>query len=377
MRCRPCRTPVRLCRRNPPFGLTRATPRRCSCGNRGCAMRRPVALLAMRRELPTQLFTADQWRQLNQLVDLATPEPVQDFADVPDRVLAEVEVVISGWKAPQMDAALVRRAPALRAIVHVAGTVKPYVDREVWYRGIAVTSCAAANAVATAEFTLGAILLSGKRIFEYACNYVADRAKTYKVNPPAWPWLGNYGRQVGIVGASWVGRRVIKLLQAHDMPVRLYDPYLSRAEADRLGVELAPDLVDLLSTCDIVSLHAPLTDETRGMVGASELAAMPDGSVLINTARGGLVDTEALTAELLTGRLTAVLDVTEPEPLPADSPLYKLAERGTVLLTPHVAGSLGGELHRMAEYALAELRCYTAGWPFHGAHLAENLDISA
>jgi len=137
------------------------------------------------------------------------------------------------------------------------------------------------------------------------------------------------------------------------------DPFLDEEEAVALGVGLL-ELEELLSTSDVVSLHAPLLDSTRRMVGADQLARMPDGAWLLNTARGGLVDTEALTAEVATGRLQAFLDTPDPEPLPPDSPLYDL--EGAVL-TPHIAGSLGSEVSRMGDLAVTEVERFVAGEP--------------
>jgi phosphoglycerate dehydrogenase-like enzyme len=118
-------------------------------------------------------------------------------------------------------------------------------------------------------------------------------------------------------------------------------------------------MADALPRADVLSLHAPLLPETRHLIGAAELAALPPDATLVNTARGGLVDTAALERACLDG-LHAILDVTDPEPLPGDSPLYDLPN---VVLTPHVAGSLGAETRLMAASALAELENYAAGRP--------------
>src|SRR5262249_54884850 len=147
----------------------------------------------------------------------------------------------------------------------------------------------------------------------------------------------------GVIGASRIGRRVIELLRPFDLDVYLFDPYVDAALAESLGVHLV-DLDVLLRTCDVVSVHAPQTPQTLDLIGADQLALMRDGATLINTARGGLVDPDALAKELLRGRLCAVLDVTDPEPLPSDSALYELPN---VFVTPHIAGSHGNELARL------------------------------
>src|SRR5690606_22742231 len=109
---------------------------------------------------------------------------------------------------------------------------------------------------------------------------------------------------------------------------------------------------------EIVSLHAPLVESTRGMLGAAELALLPDGATFINTARGGLVDHDALFAECASGRIDAILDVTDPEPLPCGHGLLSLPD---VSVTPHRAGSLGAETHRLAQQALGALEDVVAG----------------
>src|SRR5690606_32960603 len=116
------------------------------------------------------------------------------------------------------------------------------------------------------------------------------------------------------------------------------DPFADAAKVAAAGAELVP-LADLLPRVDVLTLHAPALAATRHMIGRAELAALRDGAVLINTARGSVLDHDALLAECRDGRIDAVLDVTEPEPLPADSPLLTL---DNVAVTPHIAGSLGG-----------------------------------
>jgi phosphoglycerate dehydrogenase-like enzyme len=171
--------------------------------------------------------------------------------------------------------------------------------------------------------------------------------------------VSNLGKKVGLVGASLVGRHVIELLRSYELDVAVADPYLDRTEADRLGVGLM-ELDELCAWCDVLSLHAPEIESTRGMIGAAQLARLHKGAFLINTARGRLVDHDALLVELESGRLAAILDVTEPEPLPADSPLRRLPN---VLLTPHVAGATGTELWRLADLAVEEIERFAAGLP--------------
>jgi phosphoglycerate dehydrogenase-like enzyme len=164
---------------------------------------------------------------------------------------------------------------------------------------------------------------------------------------------------VGIVGASRIGRLVIEHLRRFDVDVLLADPSVDRPAADQLGVQLV-DLPTLVASADVISLHAPLLPETRHLLDGPLLARIRDGAVLINTARGALVDPDALVAELLTGRFRAVLDVTDPEPPPTTSPLWDL---DNVVLTPHVAGSRGMELRRIGQEVVAEVERLVRGEP--------------
>ncbi len=131
------------------------------------------------------------------------------------------------------------------------------------------------------------------------------------------------------------------------------------------------DLDDLFTWSDVVSLHAPALPNTRHLVDVARLARMHDGAWLVNTARGSLVDTDALTRECEAGRLHALIDTPDPEPLPADSPLYDLPN---VVLTPHVAGSLGNEIARMGDLAVAEVRRFLSGQPLEHEVREEDLE---
>ncbi|MGZ0147760.1 hydroxyacid dehydrogenase [Kribbella sp. WER1] len=319
---------------------------------------KPPALVALAAEHWPLLFPPDLRHRLDRLVRL--DGPVDRFD--PDR-LAEVEVLITGWGCPAVDRHVLEAAPKLRAVLHAAGSVKGHLGREVWERGIAVSSAADANAVPVAEFTLGAILLAGKGAFDLRERY--RRERTFGLGY-IHPEVGNHGRTVGLIGASRIGRRVLDLLRPFGFRVQVYDPYAT----DLPSV----DLETLLRTSDIVSVHAPMTAETEQMLGAAELALLRDGTTLINTARGPIVDTNALIVELRSGRISAVLDVTEPEPLPADSPLFTLPN---AFVTPHIAGSHGNELARLGGCVTDELERLLNGEPLRYGITVTDLDRAA
>ncbi|MEU1220969.1 hydroxyacid dehydrogenase [Streptomyces microflavus] len=324
-------------------------------------MTTPKALLSMGPGIAERLFTPVQRERLTALVDTdpgLVAHRLTDPAPGVAAALAGAELLITCWGAPPLTAGVLAAAPRLRAVVHAAGSVKHHITPACWDRGIQVTSAASANALPVAEYTLAAILFAGKNVLGTAHRYRQLRA------PHDWraelEGLGNYRRCVGIVGASRIGRRVIELLRPFDLDVLLFDPYVDTGAAARLGA-VKVGLDELCARSRVVSVHAPELPATRHMIGAAQLAAMADGTTLVNTSRGSLIDGDALLPELVSGRLTAVLDVTEPEVPPAGSPLYDLEN---VLLTPHVAGSLGDEIHRMGDFALDEVARYVQGLPF-------------
>ena len=320
--------------------------------------RRPRTVLAMGHEIHDSLLAEGALDRLPTVAAVDTSTLLADFAAAKDAELADVEVLFTHWGAPLLSEEALHRMPKLRAVVHAAGSVKHHVTDAVWKRGITVSSAAAANALPVAEFTLAAILFANKRILDVARGYARTREQPALL--PYFTGYGNYRRTVGIVGASRIGRRVIELLRPLDLTVLLHDPYLDREGARALGAELV-ELDELVRRSHVVSIHAPQLPETRHMFDARRLALLQDGATLINTARGSLVDTEALTERLVSGRVHAVLDVTEPDVPPASSPLYTLPN---VLLTPHIAGSLGNELGRMAHWAVDEVQRYAQGLPF-------------
>jgi phosphoglycerate dehydrogenase-like enzyme len=308
------------------------------------------------RHLP-QLFPEPVMRRLTAVLDIDPGLVAERFNDAEvGPVLADAEVIVSGWGSPRLDEAALEKAPRLRAVLHTAGSVKFHISESAWDRGIVVSSAAGANALPVAEYTLASILLAGKGIFNLREDFRANRSFVLGYTHPD---VGNFGRVIGIVGASKIGRRVIELLRPFDFEVLLADPFVSEEEAAGLGVRLT-DIDALVAEADVVSVHAPDLESTRHLVNAERLASMKDGTVVVNTARGRLVDTDALTAELLSGRLSAVIDVTHPEPLPTASPLFDLPN---VFLTPHVAGSQGNELARMGLYMVEEAERLADGAP--------------
>ncbi|MBD3942612.1 hydroxyacid dehydrogenase [Microbacterium sp. NEAU-LLC] len=313
------------------------------------------AALLMDPALVPFVFAPAARARLGDLLEIDLEDAATALAGIPEP--SGVELLIVGWGA-KVDPDELDSFTALRAIVHWSGG-NGAMDGPASSRGIPISSARAANAIPVAEFTLAMITLAAKDAFWASRTYTAEQR--FIDREAELPDTGLYLTTVGIVGASTIGRLVMRKLQSSEVRVLLFDPYASPPDAAALGAELIDDLAVLAAGSDLLSIHAPEMPSTIGMVSAEVLAALPDGATVINTARGALIDQEALVAELRTGRLRAVLDVTEPDPLPAGHPLYELPN---VFLTPHLAGSMGNELRRLGETALAEVERFLVGAPF-------------
>ena len=304
-----------------------------------------MIVIAIAEPLLSRILPPPLMAELRELDPVALVPSLGD-TDSTLKTLAEAEILVTGWGSRLVDVDVLAMAPRLRAVVHTAGSVRSVVTPEVYARGVVVSSQAWANALPVAEYTLAMILLSAKGVLRMRDHY---REAQGQVDVQAeLERLGTYRLRVGIIGAPTIGRRVIELLGPFDLDVALYDPTVSADEAAALGVR-ALSLEELMRTSRVVSLHAPWLPSTERMIGASELAALPDGATFINTARGALVNEAPVVRELESGRISAVLDVTWPEPPSPDSPLCTLPN---VFLTPHVAGSLGKELAWMGASAV-------------------------
>ena len=324
---------------------------------------------------PTPILTAVGEEWASSVLDAAVRDrlsahgPVVGLASADDDALAAARVLVTGWGTPALDAALLDRLPRLELVAHAAGSVWGMVTPEVWARGVRVTSAAHANARAVADFTVSVVHLAVKNVLRLGLTAAREHAM-----PGRDGIRGLDGAVVGLVGFGLIARLVAEALRPLDVRLLVHDPYYDADDARRAGVELV-GLPDLLTSCDVVSVHAPLTDGTRGMLGAAELGLLAPSATLLNTARGGLVDHDAL-ARTLADRpdLFAVLDVTDPEPLPDGHPLLTL---GNAFLTPHVAGSLGTEEARLGHAAADEVDRWAAGEPPRHEVRPEQLPFTA
>src|SRR4051812_15609200 len=251
---------------------------------------------------------------------------------------AELREIVSGYEAlavrsaTKVTAEILAAAPRLRVIGR-AGTGVDNIDlAAATRRGVVVMNAPGGNSVSVAEHTLALLLALSRRVADASQSTRTGRWEKKKFSSGR----ELSGKTLGVVGTGNIGALVVQRAKAFGMKVVAYDPFLSEEAAGKLGVELVP-LPEIFRRSDAITLHVPLTEQTKNMVAAPQLAAMKRGALLINCARGGLVDEKALAQSLQAGHLGgAALDVFELEPPPADHPLFSCEN---FIATPHLGGS--------------------------------------
>lgn len=320
-------------------------------------MKKPVVAITIGKKYYQRMFSPQALNTLEEFAEVIHAGEDPANKDELITLLANADACLTSWEVAQLDADVMAAAPKLKAMAHMGSSVKRFVSDAFWERGVHLTSAGIALARSVAETTVGLMLVGQKQIWPLS-QHVRDGGWR---DSPVWErWYARelFRKQVGIIGASNVGRYVIDLLKPYEVNILLYDPFVDEAGAAELGVTKV-ELDELLAQSDVVSLHAPANKATYQMLNAEGLARMKDDALLINTGRGTLIDEQALIAELQKGRFFAFLDVTDPEPPALDSPLRSLPN---VVVTPHIAGCIENCNH-MGELAVEELRRFFAGEP--------------
>ncbi len=325
---------------------------------------KPKGLFALDPSAFDKIYGPPERQEINHLVDIYAPVQTAASLKADPSILREAEVILSGWGAPQFTNELLAAAPNLKAVFYGAGSVHYFVTDAFWERGILLSSAWGANAVPVSEYTLAQIILGLKCAWQHILRLRQERR--YSLLPAP----GLFGSTVGLISLGMVGKMVVEKLRAFEVNIIAYDPYVPTYP----GVSMLP-LEEVFRRADVVSVHTPWLKETEGLITGAHLASMKPYSTFINTARGAVVR-EAEMIQVLQQRpdLTAVIDVTYPEPPLPDSPLYTLPN---VLLTPHIAGSVGPECRRQGQYMIAELKRYLAGEPLVYGLTKEKVKIMA
>lgn len=312
------------------------------------------AIFILRENLHRIIYPDDIYDAIKEQVTVVETPFTADSIQKNLSILEDVTIIFSGWGCPQLDATFLQHVPNLKAVFYGAGSVRRLVTPEFWERGILLSNAVSINAEPVAYFTFSQIiygLKGGWHHVRFRDDYLAKKSIFNGVN----------GGTVGIISLGYIGRRVCDLLSQLNSRILIYDPFATDADAKSLGGELC-DLETIFRDCDVVSLHTPLLDETRGMINGTHFDLMKPNSVFINTARGAIIHEDEMIAVLQNRYdLIAVLDVTYPEPPQPDSPLLTLPN---VVLTPHIAGAIGpGEIREFGVTMLAELERYLTDQP--------------
>lgn len=254
------------------------------------------------------------------------------------------DVLLTSWGTPHLPASLWAEGGP-KVVAHAAGTVKKLIDPVIFGQGVAVFSAAGRIAWSVGEYCLGAILTLARRLPQYD-HSVRDGE-----------WKPSYLRghelrasRVGLLGASSTARALITLLKPFGCDIVVYDPYLAPERASELGVRTAT-LPEALA-CPIISIHVPNLPETEGMVSRELIEQMPDGTIIINSARGPAVDQKALLEHAAAGRLLAAMDVYDPEPPNLTAEQLAIP---SLLLTPHIAGDTAEGHLALAGYVMRDV----------------------
>jgi len=252
--------------------------------------------------------------------------------------IAEADVLMTTWHSPFLRLEMLGTNSRVRLIAHCGGEVKSRMEEAVFDR-VTVTNAAEPMAAPVAEMALALMLTLVRRLPEYVAEM---RAGVVRTNEYVSCGETLRGRSVGLIGFGRIGKAFARLVEPLGVELLVTDPYCdANTVAGYKGKLLGLD--ELLGSCSVVVLAAGLTPETQNLLDQRRLSLMPDGAYLINVARGGLIDMEALIAELRKARISVALDVTDPlEPLAPD---HELRQLSNVLLTPHIAAG-GIEMRR-------------------------------
>lgn len=271
--------------------------------------------------------------------------------------LRGIDICITGWGTPTFDEELLEFSNELKLIAHDAGTIRPMVGEEVYERGIRVCSGNRIFARSVAEGVVAYALSALRRIPEYKEALLRGN----------WPALdgtrGLYGKKVGLIGYGMISEVTADLFQTFGCKVFVASRHTKKEELHDKGIEKA-DIEEIFEICDVVSIHMGLTKETKESIGYELLSKMKNQAILINTARGEIIDEEALIAVLSERTdLQAVLDVFQTEPLPANSMLRKLKN---TFLMPHAAGPAEDQRVLVTDYVLEDIERFQRGEPLKG-----------
>ena len=317
-------------------------------------MSRPRLIVCAGQDLFDSFFRAPQAKRLSKLFNWKL-EPTLDLQKL-GKSLSTAEALITTWDSPKFNEDLRHLAPHLRVIAHCGGEVKSRFSTDL-FEELTITNAAEPMARATAEMGATLLLYSARNIDHYREALRRRSNRIYQDLHLHGNSESVVGREVAMIGFGRIGRALIELTRGFDLKWLVHDPYAQKEAAKNSSVSFV-ELETLLPKAQLLVLAAALTEETRGMLGKERLARLPDGAVIINIARGGLIDLNSLTKEVKRKRLRCALDVTDPEePLPIGHPLRTLPG---AIVTPHIAASNLKVREQIADTVLDDLESFFA-----------------
>lgn len=318
-------------------------------------MSRPNLLVCAGEELFSSFFPKSHIKRLSKL----SRWKLNDSQEVNGlkRELEKAEALITTWDSPRFSDNLLELAPRLRTIAHCGGEVKSRFAPSL-FEQLTITNAADPMARAAAEMGAAFLLYGARNIDHYRDALKARSNRIYQDLHLHGNQEALAGREVAMIGYGRIGRAMVDLLRGFDLQWLVYDPYAAKAASKQHGVRFV-ELKSLLPRAELLVLTAALTDETRGLLDRKRLAQLPDGCLIVNIARGGIIDLDALTREVKRGRLRCALDVTDPlEPLPVGHPIRNLPG---AMVTPHIAASNRRVREQMAEVVMDDLERFFSG----------------
>ena len=283
--------------------------------------------------------------------------------------IKDADIAITSWGNNPIDEDILSVCPNLKLVAHAAGSVKPIVSDALWEKGVRVISSACPLGEGVAETALGFSISASKNFYNLNTSVKKGGWEQGKENIREL-----FDLNIGVIGAGWAGKHYIRLMQNFYVDVFCYDPFVSEETLSSLGAKKV-ELEWLLANCDIVSIHAPSIPSTYHMINKDTLALMKKDAVLINTARGTIVDEAALYDHMAAGNLKyACIDVFDPEPPVKENPLLTL---DNVIVTPHLAGLAQNGLKRIGTFVCEETAHFLEGKPMRGEVTKEMLSKMA
>lgn len=302
-----------------------------------------------------EVFGQGRRERIAKLTDLYPHVITGDNFDQHATALSDVEVIFATWGIPRFSDRHFAAMPNLKAVFYAAGNVRSFADPLV-ERGVVLVGAWDINAIPVSEMCLSQILLSLRGYFPSVRRYKEMKTSEAKT----FPRSGVFGETVGLIGLGKIGTRVRDLLADYPVKVIAHDPFLTESRAKELDVE-SVSLEQVFERSLVISNHIPDLESTAGVLTATHFKSMREGATFINSGRGvQVIEQDLIRVFSARPDLTALLDVTLPEPPGVDSLLWKMTN---VVISPHVGGTIGDEVVRLADCVIDEFENWSAGRP--------------